>query len=124
MHPLNLLVRFLLEIVLLVTLGYWGWYRGGGGGLGIVFALTVPFLAAFFWGTFAVPHDPSRSGEAPVPVPGIIRLLLELALFGFGVWALADAGLGGWGGLFGGLTFVHYVLSFRRIKWLLNQPGK
>ncbi|WP_292315447.1 YrdB family protein [Mesorhizobium sp.] len=45
--------------------------------------MALPLVAAALWGTFAVPDDPSRSGRAPVPVPGAARLALELViLFG------------------------------------------
>lgn len=40
-------------------------------------ALGIPGVAAVLWATFRVPNDP---GRAPVPVPGIVCLALELAL--------------------------------------------
>ncbi len=86
-NPLNLAFRFLLEIAALAAMTYWGWTQHDGIWR-IVFAVGVPLLAAVLWGTFAVPDDPSRSGKAPVPVPGIVRLLLELAIFTFAIWAL------------------------------------
>ena len=36
-------------------------------------------------GVFAVPDDPSRSGSAPIAVPGLARLTLEAAVFGVGI---------------------------------------
>ena len=90
-HPVNLALRFLLEIAALVAIGYWGWTQHTGV-LRFVLAIGGPVLAAVLWGTFAVPDDPSRSGKAPVAVPGIIRLALELAIFAFAAWALYDAG--------------------------------
>jgi hypothetical protein len=50
--------------------------------------ILIPLLAATAWGVFNVKGDPSRSGKAPVPVPGIVRLLLELAFFGSATLAL------------------------------------
>lgn len=76
-HPLNLLVRFLLELAALGAFGYWGWQQAEGA-LAYLLAIGLPVLTAVLWVTFAVPEDPSRSGHAPVPVPGLLRLLLEL----------------------------------------------
>ena len=95
-HPANLAVRFVLEITGLVALGWWGWNHADGV-LRFVLALGIPVLAAAAWGTFAVPGDPSRSGRAPVPVSGIVRVLLELAFFASATWVLRhgcnDAGV-------------------------------
>jgi len=44
-------------------------------------ALTLPIFAAAIWGIFAVPDDPSRSGNAPVIAPGLVRIVIELAFF-------------------------------------------
>ena len=76
------------------------------------------------WGTFAVPGDPSRSGKAPVPVPGILRLVLELALFGFAAWALYDSGSPMLALVLAVLTLIHYALSYDRIAWLVRQPER
>lgn len=80
-NPINLAVRFILEMAGLVALGWWGWNQADGI-LRFVLALGVAILAAVLWGALAVPDDPSRSGDARVSVPGIVRLLLELAFFG------------------------------------------
>jgi hypothetical protein len=119
-HPVNLAVRFMLELAALVAMGYWGWSQYTGW-LRVGLAIGLPLLAAVLWGTFAVPNDPSRSGKAPVPVPGIVRLILELAFFAFASWALFDAGLTGWGLIMAIVVIVHYVVSFDRIAWLVRQ---
>ena len=121
-HPLNLALRFLLEIAALVAIGYWG-FSLNAGIWRIIIGLGGPLLAAALWGTFAVPEDPSRSGKAPVPVPGILRLVLELALFGFAAWALYDAGSPVPALILFIITVIHYVLSYDRVAWLIRQPG-
>lgn len=88
---INLTFRFLLEISALVSVGFWA-YQLIDGWLSIVLAIGIPFLISTLWGVFAVPNDPSRSGKAPIPTPGFIRILLELSIFGFGVWALKELG--------------------------------
>jgi drug/metabolite transporter (DMT)-like permease len=119
-HPLNLAVRFLLEIAALVAIGYWG-FREHTGILQFLLGIGLPLLAAASWGIFAVPGDRSRSGDAPVPVPGVVRLILELALFGLAAWALYDAGNPVLAFVLAGVTLVHYALSYDRVAWLLGQ---
>jgi hypothetical protein len=115
---LNLAVRFLLELCALFTLGMWGW-RLRDDSWRIVTALAVPLMAAALWGTFAVPGDPSRSGSAPVAVPGALRLLLEFGFFSSATWALYNLGFSRPAAFFVTAIVVHYLLSYDRIGWLL-----
>jgi len=119
-NPLNLLFRFLLEIAALIALGAWGWDQIDGV-LRFVLALGIPILAAVLWGTFNVPGDPSRSGKAPVPVRGFLRLLLELAFFAAATWSLFDSGSTQLGQILGIGVLVHYLLSYDRILWLMRR---
>ena len=119
-HPVNLLFRFLLELAVLGTVAVWSW-KSFEGWQGMVLAIVIPFGMAVIWGTFAVPDDPSRSGKAPVPITGVLRLLLELIFFFLAVWCLYDLGFSGLGRVFGLLVAMHYAISFDRIKWLLKK---
>lgn len=119
-HPLNLALRFLLELLALLSIGMWS-YRLVPNGWKYVLAALIPILVATTWGAFNVPGDPSRSGEAPVVVSGIIRLSLELAIFGFAVWCLHRSGSPHWAVILGGMVIVHYMMSCDRIIWLLQQ---
>ena len=83
-HPLNLALRFLLEIAAMVAIGYWGFSQHTGIWRFLI-GFGLPVIAAAIWGTFAVPDDPSRSGRAPVPIPGVLHLVFELSLLGFAV---------------------------------------
>ena len=119
-NPINLAVRFILEIAGLIALGTWGWNQADGI-LRFVLALGIPFLAAVLWGTFAVPDDPSRSGDARVPVPGIVRLLLELAFFASATWSLFAIGSTTLGSIYGIVVVIHYAVSYDRVSWLVRQ---
>jgi hypothetical protein len=118
-HPLNLAHRFFLEIGALAALALYGW-KLTDGPFRIVAAIGLPLVAAVLWGTFAVPDDPSRSGNAPIPVPGLVRLALELAILGFATWTLFTTKFGSWGLALGGLTLLHYLISYERISWLIK----
>jgi hypothetical protein len=117
-HPVNLAVRFVLELSALVAMGFWGWHQGDGG-VRIALGVGIPLLAAAVWGTLAVPGDPSRSGSAPLPVPGVLRLVIELVFFSFATWVLYHMGAARLSALLGVVVALHYVASYDRIQWLL-----
>ena len=117
-HPVNLALRFLLELGALFALGWWGWSLADNW-LRFVLALVFSMVAATIWGTFAVPDDPSRSGEAPVVVRGWVRLGLELAIFLAAAIGLASVGRDSFAIVLVVVVVVHYLLSIDRISWLL-----
>jgi hypothetical protein len=119
-HPINLVIRFLLELSALLAMGGWGW-RQGEGGWRFVLAMAIPLMAAVLWGVFAVPHDPSRSGAAPIAVPGLLRLVLELTVFGFAIWALSDMDAARLSWALGLAVIIHYLASYDRLLWLIKQ---
>ena len=119
-HPANLLFRFLLEITVLVVVVVWSW-RSIDGWLGFVLAFVFPFILALIWGIFAVPDDPSRSGKAPVPISGLLRLVLELMIFSFAVWCLNALGVPYLSVAFTLLVLLHYVISLDRVRWLIKK---
>ncbi len=116
-HPVNLSFRFVLELGALALLA-WGGYVIGTGFLRWVLAIGLPLLAATAWATFNVPGDGSRSGQAPVPVPGFVCLLVEFDVF-------AAAVIIGWFAspriavVFGIAVVIHYALSIDRIRFLM-----
>ncbi len=119
-HPINLAFRFLLELAAIFTFGFWG-YSQAGGATGVLLAILLPLLFAVLWGVFAVKGDPSRSGKTVVQTPGILRLLLELGLFGLAAWMLLDLDHSLIALIFGSAVVIHYFISFDRVAWLLKQ---
>jgi len=71
------------------------------------------------WGVFNVPGDLSRSGAAPVRVPGAVRLALEVVILGAGAAGFAIAGLTWIAVAFAVLVVLHYLASVERLRWLL-----
>jgi hypothetical protein len=119
-HPINLVLRFFLELAALIVFGFWG-HSLTEGGMRIPLAILFPVLFAVIWGVFAVKGDPSRSGKTVVQTPGIIRLMLELALFGAAAWMMLDLDYTLIALIFGSAVVIHYFISFDRIAWLLKQ---
>jgi hypothetical protein len=118
-HPLNLALRFILELSALTAVGFWGW-RQTDSWFRYVLAMGIPVGLAIIWGVFAVPDDKSRSGAAPIPTPGFVRLLLELGLFAFATWSLYNSGFVRVAWVLAIVTFSHYLISYDRIEWLLK----
>ena len=117
---MNSAIRFLLELGALAAFGIWG-YQQSDSGVGILLAIMLPAGFAALWGIFAVRDDPSRSGKTVVQTPGLLRLILELALFAAATWMLFDLGysLAGW--IFGAILLAHYSVSYKRVRWLLRK---
>ncbi len=124
-HPLNLGLRFILEVFGFYALGAYGlaafeapWH--------VVAAIAFPFTAAIIWGVFRVPND---GGVPKVQVHGRLRLVLEFSFFSLAIAAL-------WGrdemwiaGIYAAVILCHYVYSRERVNilWrngLLEPPFK
>ena len=115
-HPLNLALRFFLELTLLAALGYWGWTQHTGA-VRFLFAFAAPSVAAALWAIFRVPGD----GGAPVVVtPGPLRLLLEAVLFVAAALALRAANQPRLTLAFAVVSVLHYAASYDRVIALLR----
>lgn len=118
LNPVMLGVRFLLELTAVVSFGILGW-RAFDSPWRFLLVVILPVAVAALWGTFAVPGDPSRNGEATVAVPGVIRLIIEVLVLGGGAVALWGAGLS-LAALISAIVLVVYqALAYDRIGWLL-----
>jgi hypothetical protein len=115
-HPLNLGLRFLLELFALFAMAHWGWTQHTGIAR-LLWAIGLPLVAAAFWGIFRVPGHP---GPAPVVVPGLARLFLEAVFFGIATWTFYAAGRESWALAFGAVVLLHYLASYDYIAELLK----
>jgi hypothetical protein len=120
MNPINLALRFVLELIALGALGWWGWAQTDSWWRAL-WAIGLVLLAAIVWGTFAVPNDPSRGGNGLVQVPGVARLALELLVFGAAALALKSLGRPTLALAFTILIVGHYAWSYERVAWLIKQ---
>lgn len=116
MSPANAAVRFGCELVALYGIGAGAWSTTGS----VVLTAGLPLIAATLWGVFRVPDDP---GPPPVEVPGVLRLLLEGAVFVGGVLGLwAAHGLPA-ASVFAAVVGVHYATSPARVRYVLSCRG-
>jgi hypothetical protein len=107
-NPINLGLRFLLELAAWAAMGYWGWTQHTGIARWL-WVIGLPLVAMTVWGVFRVPTE---SGQGVVAVPGIVRLLIEIVEFGGAVWLLFAAGRPQLAAIFGGLLILHYAASY------------
>ena len=120
MNAANLALRFLLELAALSGFGILAWSKFDGWWRYLAVIIIVAVVMTI-WGVFAVPDDPSRSGNAPIPVPGILRLVLEIAILVGGAYAFHGSGHSYVALILAALIALHYALSGERIAWLLQQ---
>lgn len=78
-------LAFLLELLALVALAYWGFRTGDGLALKFVLGIGAPVLAAVVWGLFA-----ATRATFGLAWPGV--LLVKVIVFGAAVVALIAAG--------------------------------
>jgi len=117
----NDVLRFALEVAALFAMGYAGWHLVDDALVSVVLAVVLPLGAAVVWGVFRVDGDPK---VAPVPVPGVVRLCIEVDFFGAAVVLLAVVGQVGAAVILGALVVGHYAWGYRRVQWLVRHPGR
>jgi len=118
-HPINLALRFVLEITALISVGIWGWSKTDNL-LKFILGIGLPILLGAIWGIFAVPDDPSRSGKTVIVTSGIIRLAIELGIFTIATIAIYNQDQQKFSYAFAVLVVIHYLISYDRIIWLLE----
>jgi hypothetical protein len=116
----NLVLRFFLEMAALAGYVYWGWstYQGNNR---YFWSIGLFMLVAVIWGVFRVPGDPSSGGDVVISVPGVLRLIIELLVFGGSAFLVYQTGRERYAVYFIVLVLIHYIVGYRRIYWLFEQ---
>lgn len=100
----NLLLSFLLELVLLWAVGFWGFETNQNRGFRWVLALGLPVLLAVFWGVFLSPRSDIHLSET-------LKSMLKILVFAAGVLALIVAGRPQLGYGFAALVVLNLLLA-------------
>jgi hypothetical protein len=103
-RPANDGFRFLLELAVLVSLGYWG-YRLTASPARWVLMLAAPIVGATIWATWVAAKSSSALHDP-------WRFLLEIAIFGAGAAALAWSNRATLAIVLAALAAVHLALTF------------
>lgn len=105
LKSINVAVRFLLEICVLISVGYWGFKTNAGWVLKILMGIGAPLLIAVIWGMFGAP-------KAAHHLTGLGLLTLEVLVFGSGVAALFATKNYSLAWVFAGIVIVNRFLMF------------
>lgn len=82
---LNLVLRFLLEICVLMAYGYWGIQTGKGIFFKLLLGIRAPALFVVIWSLFGSPN-------ATFPLNGAMHFMLEFVIFSLAIIALYAVG--------------------------------
>lgn len=99
----NLLLRFLLELLALGALGYWGFMTRSATLTKVALGVGAPLVAAVVWGTFLSPR-------APVQMPWGVVLVLQAVVFASAAAALAATGHRTLALVFGVIVVINAIL--------------
>lgn len=91
MNKYHLRLRFLLEIIVLFSIGMFSWTQFHGF-VKYLLLFSLPAIIIIVWTVFAVPGDPSRNGETIVAVNGVIRIIIETIIFALEILAFYFSG--------------------------------
>jgi hypothetical protein len=106
LHP-NDILRFVLELFALFSLGFWGYLAWPFPWPGILFTIGTPLFAAVVWGLF-------RSPKAVFPLDPVGRVLVEVLVMGAAVAAWFMLGYWVVGLVFGIVAAVSGFINGRR----------
>ncbi len=106
MKAVNDGIRFILELIALGAIAYWGWRTGNSTATRLLLAVGGVVLVAVVWGVFRSESD------ALVEVPTAVRVVIEVAVFGAAAAALAAVGRVGWAIAFAVVAGINEILNY------------
>ncbi|WP_042414179.1 YrdB family protein [Streptacidiphilus anmyonensis] len=104
LHHANELLAFLLELVALGGLAWWGFRTGQNAAVHVLLGVGAPLAMAVLWGMFAAPR-----ARHPLPVPAL--LVFKLVVFGLAAAALYAVGAHAFGIVFAVVAVANTVLA-------------
>jgi hypothetical protein len=109
----NVGLRALMELGIIIALGYWGYKAGESASAKILLAVGAPLIGFGFWGLV----DFRKAGSLAEP----LRLIQELAISGLAAFAWYVAGAPAWGWALGMVSMVHHLLVYLSGDTLLKR---
>ncbi|MFI1293227.1 YrdB family protein [Streptomyces sp. NPDC020792] len=104
LHVINEGLAFLLEVLALAALAWWGWQSADHMAARLLLAVAAPAAAAVVWGLFAAP-------KARVALPVLGVLAVKALVFGTAVAALYAVGRDRWATVFAVVVAVNTVVA-------------
>ncbi|MFB7736772.1 YrdB family protein [Streptomyces sp. NPDC056112] len=104
LHVVNEGLAFLLEVLALAALAWWGWQSADHMATRLLLAVAAPAAAAVVWGLFAAP-------KARVALPVLGVLAVKALVFGTAVAALYAVGRDRWAAVSAVVVAVNTVLA-------------
>lgn len=86
LKSINLGLRFILELIALISFGYWGFKTKETFVLKVCFGIGLPLLTAIIWGIFGSP-------KAVLPLSKPLQWILLIAIYLVSAFALYKAGV-------------------------------
>ena len=105
LKTITLTTAFLLELVMLFSLGYYGYHSSANKILNITLAIALPLIVIIIWAIFAAPKANYR-----ITFPS--RIFFELALFLLSAFLLYIAGKPSWATTFATIAIITEIFSF------------
>jgi hypothetical protein len=115
-NPIVLGFHFLLEVGALAAAAYWGWTSRAGVARW-AWAIGLPLVLATAWAIFRAAGD---GPDPTVTIPGVARLIIELAILGGAAFLLWRAGRPSLAGVFVALIVIDFALQYDRVGRLLG----
>ncbi|MCC6270682.1 MAG: YrdB family protein [Microbacteriaceae bacterium] len=103
----NDVLRFLLELFAIFTLGYWGYLAWPFPWPSVLFMIGTPLFAMVVWGLF-------RSPKARIPLDPVGRGIVEIAVMGSAAIAWAMLGQPTIAIAFGVIALVSGIINLRK----------
>jgi hypothetical protein len=83
LKPMNEILTFLLELAMLLALGYWGFYGDKSVWVKWLLGIGLPLLAAVVWSIWLAPKAPHRLGSTGGNLLSLILFLLAATVLFF-----------------------------------------
>src|SRR3954451_13717807 len=102
---INLGLAFVLELVMIAALGYWGFQASDNILIRLLLGIGAPLIAILIWAKYNAPKSATR-------LQGWRRTVLELAIFAVAAVALVAAGQPGLAVAFMVIVIINQVLMY------------